>query len=1736
MHEAISPEVLLEQAWHSNANGDLNNGLRLAQEAHSFSPTHQSAAALGYFLIAGGQYQSAYDLLLPAAQHWPQSATLQWYAGLAAQQLGHGDMAVELLRWACTVDPSLHEAAFTLAWQLHDQGELDEALYWALQALGAERSAPRLLQTAWLLHQTQQYRDAADLYENAIAQYPAEAVEQRQLHLQLAECQVQLTRMVEAGITLNKGLSQFPDDARLQTALAHFQWLRGDRLAAIAMARKLTEQDPEQVANWHLLGAFLQDSGDWLAADPCFDQVQRRDLSQSDALFRRAQIQARAGRPQDAEWLLQQVLHHQPSAQPALTLMAQVLLDMGRADEARRLLLDLLRTTRQHSERWRLLAVAHQQRQFPALARRAILRSLRCDPGNIESMRLLGWIALAEDDRTQAVNMANQLLTRRPEDLHTQIQAAFIHAIAGDPALASRCAENAVTQAPTNAECWRALSQARYRQQRWREAEEAVDVALQIEPNRIDSLRLLGWIFIAQHRFGHAELAFLRARNQAPENPVPLQGLAELHLCTGHFFAGLSAVDALEKTGPLSTKTRLTQARLLIEGGQALKQPGWHEKALNICRTLLADHAQHADLAELLVRLCGLGFNPAHSLAAMLPHTLWRLTCQQALNKAVTRNGHTYLRRLATISKDSFPDEPWLAFARLYADALDSAACLEKQAWDARNAYRMLKLRSGLSPDWGNRLPRPQGNRLRIAYIASQQHERLLTGVLSNHDPLRVEVFLFSAQALSGLPTSVHCLPLDLETLAQTITANRIDAVIDTGGLHPFEGQFALLECYARRLAPLQVGWLGCLSTAGGLFDALLTDTVAVPDGADVHYEEAIWSLDGGQWCWTPPLHAPPLQPPPAIALGWINFGVTARGLRINQDSLRAWAAIVTATPDSCLCFIGTVSQDWPQRAEILESLAQYGIGPERVKFHTPCNYEEWLAWFQKIDVVLDSFPGNGGLSLLDALWMGVPVVSQRGSWLGARQGASILHSLGAETWSVDNEADFISTAIALAQDLPALQCIREGMRQRMQNSPLLDGRRIARQIEKYCAEYTDRLVTHAAGNDLKQMVRAHAQRGLSDWLDKPAACINLPAPAASVTPDLSVVVILYNQAGLTRRTLQALADQHDVSFETIIIDNGSSDQTGELLARVRGAHIVRNQENRGFVLAANQGAALARGRHLLLLNNDAIIQQGALVATCRRLDADPTIGALGGRVVLMSGGLQEAGNTIFQDGSTAGIGRGSDPFSPAALTQRNADYCSGVYLAIPMPLWRMLDGFDLDYVPAYYEDTDFCLRVWQAGFRVVYAPDILVEHLEWGSAGNNEAQQRMQTNRQRFVDKHRDWLSRQPSPRRVSLDDDRWRNPADTPRKPRVLIIDNEVPHMARGGGLPRARLMLKALQDWPVTLFPLWWFDDDWGQVYVSIPDNIEVMMGYGIGQLEKFLESRQGLYDVLWISRPPNLKALTPLLKRRPDLFAGMRLIYDSEALFALREIGELAIKGKPLSPRDARQRLSDELVLAEHVETVVVVSERDAQPFRERGHPVSILSHAIPVRRTVAGPKRRAGLVFVGALHPDTPNEDGLLWFAEHVLPRLRTKLPELPNIEIVGECRSVKIAALPSDTFHILGAQPDLRPHYDRARIFIAPARFAGGVPIKVIEAAAHGIPIVASAILQRQLGWLNGVEIQGAHDAEAFANAIVRLLSDEDIWRRQQAAAWARCEADYHPDDFARQIRALLLHAPQDNH
>ena len=162
-----------------------------------------------------------------------------------------------------------------------------------------------------------------------------------------------------------------------------------------------------------------------------------------------------------------------------------------------------------------------------------------------------------------------------------------------------------------------------------------------------------------------------------------------------------------------------------------------------------------------------------------------------------------------------------------------------------------------------------------------------------------------------------------------------------------------------------------------------------------------------------------------------------------------------------------------------------------------------------------------------------------------------------------------------------------------------------------------------------------------------------LPLPRSD-NPEISVILVLFNRVELTFACLRSLAENYSERMEIIIVDNASEDQTGLLLDRLSGVQIIRNSENRNFLLAVNQAAKKASGEYLLLLNNDAQLLPGTLQSARRTIESASGIGAVGGRLILLDGTLQEAGSIVWRDGSCMGYGRGDNPFAPMYMFRRD--------------------------------------------------------------------------------------------------------------------------------------------------------------------------------------------------------------------------------------------------------------------------------------------------------------------------------------------------------------------------------------------------------------------------------------------------------------------------------------------------
>lgn len=626
-----------------------------------------------------------------------------------------------------------------------------------------------------------------------------------------------------------------------------------------------------------------------------------------------------------------------------------------------------------------------------------------------------------------------------------------------------------------------------------------------------------------------------------------------------------------------------------------------------------------------------------------------------------------------------------------------------------------------------------------------------------------------------------------------------------------------------------------------------------------------------------------------------------------------------------------------------------------------------------------------------------------------------------------------------------------------------------------------------------------------------------------SPDPEVSIVLVLFNQAELTYQCLRSLIWGMDRPAEVIIIDNASADRTGELLDRIDGAQIVRNADNLHFLRAVNQAGGLAAGRYLLLLNNDARVSPGSIAAAVVRLEQELDIGAVGGRIDLLSGALQEAGSIIWRDGACLGYGRGQDPWAPEFQFRRDVDYCSGAFLMVDRVLFEELGRFDEAFAPAYYEETDLCMRIRAAGRRIAYEPRVRLAHFEFGSSTSSEAALALQqTNHLRFRERHAAVLSAEHASSGTAPLLARMRD-----ARPRVLIVEDQIPYPQLGAGYPRAAELLRgvAAAGAFVTLYPLVFPDVDFEAAYELVPRDVEIAAEFGRPRLVEFMRQRPGYYDAVIVSRPHNMETFRAALEQAPAFIDLDRVIYDAEAIFAMRDAARARLFGG-----GAGGGLEAELALADGVAAVLTVNNLDAETFREGGVATTeVLGHALEPRPTQAPFAARSDFLFVGALDEDeSPNADSLAFFVREVMPILDRQIGTDYRLRVAGRCGSARVRGLAGPRVDLLGRVEDLGPLYEQSRVFIAPTRFAAGIPMKVHEAAAAGLPAAATSLLARQLGWSDGEALAVGDAADTFAAACARLYGDADLWNGVREGALARIAAECRPEVFAERIARAL--------
>jgi predicted O-linked N-acetylglucosamine transferase (SPINDLY family) len=283
------------------------------------------------------------------------------------------------------------------------------------------------------------------------------------------------------------------------------------------------------------------------------------------------------------------------------------------------------------------------------------------------------------------------------------------------------------------------------------------------------------------------------------------------------------------------------------------------------------------------------------------------------------------------------------------------------------------------------------------------------------------------------------------ERLAELVRADGVDVLIDLAG-HTAGNR---LLAFARKPAPVQATWLGYEGATGlEAIDYLIADERLVPPGAEGQYRARVLRLPGGYACYDPPADAPDPGPLPAMASGRVTFGCFNNPAKLSPPALAAFADVLRRVSNARLVlqFRGL---DEPATVERFRGcFAVLQVDPARVELRGRSSYADYLAAYGGIDIALDPFPFNGGVTTCDALGMGVPVVTLPGATFASRHGLSHLTSVGlADELVAHDLGDYAARAADLARDVDRLARLRADLRERVTRSPLCDGDRLATEL-----------------------------------------------------------------------------------------------------------------------------------------------------------------------------------------------------------------------------------------------------------------------------------------------------------------------------------------------------------------------------------------------------------------------------------------------------------------------------------------------------------------------------------------------------------------------------------------------------------------------------------------------------------------------------------------------------------------
>ena len=752
-----------------------------------------------------------------------------------------------------------------------------------------------------------------------------------------------------------------------------------------ALAASLARDYPRHPFGWKVLGAVFQQTGRLGESLAPMQSVVKLAPQEADAHYNLGVTLKELGRANEAEASYRQAIALKPDYAEAHNNLGVTLQELGRSEEVEASYRQAIALKPDYAEAHSNLGNTLQELGRLDEAEASYRKAIALKPDYAEAHSNLGNTLQELGRLYEAEASYRKAITLRPDLAEGHSNLGVTLEELGRLDEAEASHRKAITLKPDYAEGLNNLGTTLNELGRLNEAEASYKKAIALKPDYAEAHNNLGVTLQGLGRLDEAEANCRQAIVAKPD-------YAEAYNNLGNTLQELGRLDEAEASYRKAIALKPDYAEAHSNLGNTLKELGKLDEAESSCRQAIAVKPDYADAHNNLLMLIG----------SML------------FNKARYHNGA-------------------VDFARAVNETVTSRFDTWSHSRDEES--------------------------LRIGFVSGDLRSHpvgyFLEGLLIELQSSPIELFAYPTVNKVDAVTSrlkplfdMWCPLVGLNDMdaAQKIHGDGIHVLMDLSG-HTAKNR---LPVFAWKPAPIQVSWLGYFASTGlSEMDYILGDPYVTPREEAGHFSEQIWQLPETYLCFTPPNLDLEVASLPAYTNGFVTFGCFNNLARMTDEIVSVRASILHAVPDSKLFLKDKQLDRESGRNRVLSRFEALDIEADRLILEGKSPREEYLECYGRVDIALSPFPYGGGTTSVEGLWMGVPVITKKGSHFVSHLGESIAHNSGLSDWIASDEDEYIAKAVAFASNLESLSGLRKGMRERILATPLFDAPRFALHFEQ---------------------------------------------------------------------------------------------------------------------------------------------------------------------------------------------------------------------------------------------------------------------------------------------------------------------------------------------------------------------------------------------------------------------------------------------------------------------------------------------------------------------------------------------------------------------------------------------------------------------------------------------------------------------------------------------------------------